>query len=189
MNKTIFAALSAVSFRFFNMVTNQATTLCADGAPRSKRAKRKGWVFASVLATAITATALVARADTCGDNRHSCNDPASPECWFNPSRSEYACSPRGWNHCGARSRSYSCQPPSNCLGDGSAPPYCSSRSSLINPLRLPGVTPASFHYVEASQTLPAPPEQRAYTRLAKRRGKTAGHSQQKSPETQTMTPK
>lgn len=123
---------------------------------------RNGWVFASVLATAMMASALVARADVCADGQHSCDDTGAPECWFNPSRSEYACSPRGWNHCGARYKSYSCPPSANCLGDGSAPPYCSSPSSFIKPLPLPGVTPASFRYVQAKGTSspPAPRMQR-----------------------------
>src|SRR5271157_3219842 len=117
---------------------------------------RNSLVFAIVLATAImatTATAPKARADTCADSRYHCDDP-SPECWFNPSRSEYACSPRGWNHCASRYKSYSCQPPSNCLGDGSAPPNCTNPSSFNNPRHLPDIIPASFLYEPAKRTQP-----------------------------------
>ena len=123
---------------------------------------RNSLVFVLVLATTFMATAPVTRADTCSDNRHHCDDPASPECWFNPTRSEYSCSARGWTHCGALHKSYSCRPSSNCLGDGSAPPYCSSSSSSINFRRLPDVIPASFLYVPAKRIefLPEPGTQR-----------------------------
>lgn len=115
---------------------------------------RNIWIFASVLAAAIGAAAPPAQADLCADSRYVCNDP-TPECWFNSARSEYACSARGWNHCASRFRSYSCEPPTNCLGDGSAPRYCTSLSRFITPRRLPNITPAGFSYVPARPVAPS----------------------------------
>ena len=111
---------------------------------------RSNWTLAFAAAAAFMALVPVARADVCGDNRSTCSDPF-PECWFNPSRSEYACSARGLNHCGSAYRSYSCTPPSNCLGDGSAPPYCSTPSRFLAPHRRPGVTPINFPYLPATK--------------------------------------
>jgi hypothetical protein len=104
---------------------------------------RKGYVFAVALAMIGIGCGPLARADTCADNQHVCADP-SPECWFNPTRGEYGCSPRGWNHCGALNKTYSCEPPTNCLGDGSAPPFCSSPSRFNDRRLAPRTTPASY---------------------------------------------
>jgi hypothetical protein len=96
-----------------------------------------------------------ASADECGkigDTTYTCDDPASPECWFNPTRSEWACSPRGAVHCAALNRSYSCQTGTQCLGDGSAPPYCS------DPARLPHRRIAPSHRLLVSLR---PPPRRA----------------------------
>lgn len=102
---------------------------------------RRSWLFAGLFALAFTGLTSPASADECGtvgDTKYTCDDPASPECWFNPTRSEWACSPRGAVHCAAAYRSYSCQTGTQCLGDGSAPPYCSDPASLLHRRIAPG---------------------------------------------------
>ena len=86
------------------------------------------WYLAALFAA--TQLAPTAIADQCSNPNYSCDDTGSPECWYNPARQEYACSPRGWNHCASMHRSYSCAPGTNCFGDGSKPPYCTQRRSL-----------------------------------------------------------
>lgn len=90
---------------------------------------RSHWVLVSLVSAVAAQLIPGAFADQCSDPEYSCDEP-SPECWYNPTRQEYACSPRGWNHCAASHQSYSCEPGTNCLGDGSAPPYCTQRQSL-----------------------------------------------------------
>jgi hypothetical protein len=64
-----------------------------------------------------------ALADQCTDTE-SCDDPAFPQCNFNPQRSEWKCTARGAVFCAAAAQSYTCAPGQQCNGDGSAPPYC-----------------------------------------------------------------
>lgn len=65
----------------------------------------------------------LALADRC-TSKLACNDPATPKCAFNPSRSEWQCVPRNAVFCAALKRSYYCQPGRRCNGDGSTQPAC-----------------------------------------------------------------
>ena len=96
---------------------------------REEPIMRSYWVLVSLVLAVAAQLIPGASADQCSNPEYSCDEP-SPECWYNPARQEYACSPRGWNHCAASHQSYSCEPGTYCLGDGSAPPYCSQRQSL-----------------------------------------------------------
>jgi hypothetical protein len=78
-----------------------------------------GAVFCAVLLVGLPQ----AFADKCTD-KLACNDPASPRCAFNPSRSEWKCIPRNAVFCAAPTRSYYCQAGQNCNGDGSTQPAC-----------------------------------------------------------------
>jgi len=64
-----------------------------------------------------------AAADVCtvypdGKPNLSCDSPGLPACFFNPSRSEWACIPRNTVACSSQYASWYCDAGKSCYGDG-----------------------------------------------------------------------
>lgn len=74
-------------------------------------------------ATMLPKSARAATACNCMLNC-SCDDPAFPQCVFNPSRNESTCCGPNQTGCASPYRTYCCPPGRSCYGDGSSAPYC-----------------------------------------------------------------